>query len=119
MEIILQGLFIGNGWPDPVDMLKYDNYLYELGLIDFNAKVEFSNAQRLAVDLIEKEKCEEAADAINQIVGGSGGSTGGGLWGPPKRLDFFMRIILQRTTGYYLCLSIDRKRAEIHAVGYE
>ncbi|RZF45368.1 hypothetical protein LSTR_LSTR002811 [Laodelphax striatellus] len=70
IKINLRGLFIGNGWSDPVNMLKYDNYLYELGLIDANAKVEFSNAQRLAVDLIENEKWEEAAEAIDQIVGG-------------------------------------------------
>ncbi|XP_022189329.2 venom serine carboxypeptidase [Nilaparvata lugens] len=70
LKINLQGLFIGNGWSDPVNMLKYDNYLYELGLIDSNAKVEFANAQRSAVQLIEEEKWEEAAEAMDRIVGG-------------------------------------------------
>lgn len=35
MKINLKGLAIGNGLCDPVHMLKYSDYLYQLGLIDY------------------------------------------------------------------------------------
>lgn len=38
LKINLQGISIGNGLSDPEHQLKYSDYLYQIGLIDINAK---------------------------------------------------------------------------------
>lgn len=46
LKINLQGISIGNGLSDPVNQLKYSDYLYQIGLIDANTKQQVYNYEQ-------------------------------------------------------------------------
>lgn len=56
------GLAIGNGLCDPEHMLKYGDYLYQIGLIDLNARAVFHEKESLGIKYIQEKKWNEAFD---------------------------------------------------------
>ncbi|XP_066137703.1 venom serine carboxypeptidase-like isoform X2 [Euwallacea fornicatus] len=66
--INLQGIIIGNGLSDPKYQFKYGELLYQLGLIDQNALLEFQDIQNLIVNLIEEGRNDDATFYWNQMV---------------------------------------------------
>lgn len=46
LKINLQGISIGNGLSDPEHQLKYSDYLYQIGLIDYNTKQTVYNYEQ-------------------------------------------------------------------------
>ena len=56
------GLAIGNGLCDPEHMLKYGDYLYQIGLIDLNARAVFHEMENLGIKYIQEKKWNEAFD---------------------------------------------------------
>jgi len=56
------GLAIGNGLCDPEHMLKYGDYLYQIGLIDLNARTVFHEMENRAIKYIQEKKWNEAFD---------------------------------------------------------
>jgi hypothetical protein len=56
------GLAIGNGLCDPEHMLKYGDYLYQIGLIDLNARAIFHEMENLGIKYIQEKKWNEAFD---------------------------------------------------------
>lgn len=53
---------IGNGLCDPVHMLKYGDYLYQIGLIDVNGRAVFHEMENLGMKYIQEKKWNEAFD---------------------------------------------------------
>lgn len=56
------GLAIGNGLCDPEHMLKYGDYLYQIGLIDLNARAAFHEMENLGIKYIQEKKWKDAYD---------------------------------------------------------
>ena len=54
------GLAIGNGFCDPEHMLKYGDYLYQLGLVDLNARAVFHEMENRGIKYIQEKKWNEA-----------------------------------------------------------
>uniref|UniRef100_A0A6V7M7A3 Carboxypeptidase n=1 Tax=Bracon brevicornis TaxID=1563983 RepID=A0A6V7M7A3_9HYME len=70
VKINLKGLAIGNGLTDPIHQLNYGDYLYQLGLIDFNGRKQFSEYQQKGIDFINQSKYDEAFEVFNQLIDG-------------------------------------------------
>ncbi|KAJ6640697.1 Venom serine carboxypeptidase [Pseudolycoriella hygida] len=73
-KINLQGVAIGNGLTDPVNQMKYGDYLYQLGLIDTNGQKQFHEYEKLIVELINKGELGAANDAISELIATPTGS---------------------------------------------
>jgi len=69
-KINLQGLAMGNGLSDPVNQLKYGEYLYQLGLIDTNGLKIFTDAEKQGVDCIKKRDFECAFRVFDRLIDG-------------------------------------------------
>lgn len=70
IKINMKGIAIGNGLTDPVNQLLYGDYLYQLGLIDFNGRNEFHNYEKQGRDFINQSKYNEAFDIFNKLIDG-------------------------------------------------
>ncbi|XP_075232370.1 venom serine carboxypeptidase-like [Lycorma delicatula] len=69
IKINLQGLFIGNGLTDPVNMIpKYSEQLYALGFIDYNERIEFNKHEQSIVKAIENEDWDTATVLYTQLI---------------------------------------------------
>ncbi|XP_072754363.1 venom serine carboxypeptidase-like [Anoplolepis gracilipes] len=68
IEINLKGLSIGNGLCDPENQLLYSDYLYQIGLIDLNGKVEFQKYEQQAREFIEQKQFFEAFESWNYLI---------------------------------------------------
>lgn len=97
-KINLKGLAIGNGLTDPINQLFYGDYLYQLGLLDFNGRDVFYKYEKQGNELIQQKKYEEAFDVFDELIGGD-------LLGRPsvfKNLtgfDFYFNILLTRESN--------------------
>ncbi len=67
-KINLKGIAMGNGFCDPVHMLNYGEYLYQIGLIDSDAKDVFDKKKDEAVELINKGCYEEAFQIFDSLL---------------------------------------------------
>ncbi|CAH1392266.1 unnamed protein product [Nezara viridula] len=67
-KINLKGLAIGDGYTDPENMMVYADYLYQLGLVDSNAREELRNLQKETVELIRQHNYSEARVVSNQVL---------------------------------------------------
>ncbi|XP_063977154.1 venom serine carboxypeptidase-like [Diachasmimorpha longicaudata] len=70
VKINLKGLAIGNGLTDPINQLNYGDYLYQLGLIDFNGLELFHAYQKRGMDFINQSKYDEAFQVFNEMIDG-------------------------------------------------
>lgn len=67
-KINLKGLAMGNGLSDPIHQLKYGDYLYQLGLIDWNGLSLFHQYEKKGKELIEKRDFAGAFDIFDQLI---------------------------------------------------
>lgn len=67
-KINLQGLAIGNGLSDPVNQLKYGDYLYQLGLIDTNGLQTFHDVEKRGIDCIHKRDFDCAFRVFDELI---------------------------------------------------
>jgi len=70
-HIPLKGMAIGNGLSDPVNQLKYGDYLYQLGLIDENGMEAFHKAEAAGVDCIQNNDMDCAFDIFDSLILGN------------------------------------------------
>lgn len=60
MKIPLKGMAIGDGFSDPVSMLNYGEYLYNIGLLDLNGKSYFDQEEDKARQFIKAGRFMDA-----------------------------------------------------------
>nr|CAD7409303.1 unnamed protein product [Timema poppensis] len=70
VKINMQGMAIGNGLSDPEHMLHYGDYLYQLGLIDLNAREIFHKQENLTRSYIEEKNWDKAFEAFDLLLNG-------------------------------------------------
>lgn len=70
-----KGMAIGDGWTDPINQLKYDELLYQIGLVDLNQKILLKQKEQEVVDSINKEDWIAAYDGVNELLNGDSGGT--------------------------------------------
>lgn len=70
LKINLQGLTIGNGLSDPVNQLKYGDYLYQIGLIDSNALALVKNYEQEGIKYIQNKQWLEAFKLFDNLLNG-------------------------------------------------
>lgn len=67
-HIPLRGMAIGNGLSDPVNQLKYGDYLYQLGLIDENGLEAFHKAEAAGIECIRNNDMECAYEIFDSLI---------------------------------------------------
>ncbi|RZF45123.1 hypothetical protein LSTR_LSTR011967 [Laodelphax striatellus] len=67
-KVNLQGLMIGNGLSDPVNMMKYGDYLYQTGLIDFEGLSLFHEYENKIVASVNEGNYDKATDLFGELV---------------------------------------------------
>uniref|UniRef100_A0A146L0Q8 Venom serine carboxypeptidase n=1 Tax=Lygus hesperus TaxID=30085 RepID=A0A146L0Q8_LYGHE len=67
----LVGISIGNGWIDPLRMVDYSNYLWNLGFIDLETYRIFSRIEENIRSLILSCKYVEASKALDEYIRGN------------------------------------------------
>ncbi|XP_025835840.1 venom serine carboxypeptidase-like [Agrilus planipennis] len=70
VPIYLAGVIIGDGFCDPVNQMYYDEFLYQIGLIDLNGKTQFREVEEKIISLIKNERWREAFDSFDQLING-------------------------------------------------
>ncbi|XP_069669042.1 venom serine carboxypeptidase-like [Periplaneta americana] len=61
LKLNLQGISVGNGFTDPLTLLSYSLYLYELGFVDTNTYNSMKDLEEKCKSLIQEENYMEAA----------------------------------------------------------
>lgn len=70
LKINLQGLSIGNGLSDPEHQLKYGDYLYQLGLIDANARKTVQDYEQQGIKYIQSKQFDKAFQIFDNLLNG-------------------------------------------------
>ncbi|KAF7288078.1 hypothetical protein GWI33_000131 [Rhynchophorus ferrugineus] len=70
LKINLQGLSIGNGLTDPINQLKYSDYLYQIGLIDSNGRKVFQSYEQQATSYIQNNQFIKAFKVFDELLNG-------------------------------------------------
>ena len=60
IQINFKGMAIGDGFSDPVNMLNYGDYLYNIGLLDENEKLYFEQEEDKARNFIQQKQWTNA-----------------------------------------------------------
>ncbi|XP_062128401.1 venom serine carboxypeptidase-like [Drosophila sulfurigaster albostrigata] len=68
IHIPLRGMAIGNGLSDPVNQLKYGDYLYQLGLIDDNGLAGFHAVEAAAEECIRNKDMVGAFKIYDSLI---------------------------------------------------
>ncbi|CAB0016838.1 unnamed protein product [Nesidiocoris tenuis] len=70
LKINMKGIAIGNGLIDPPNMLKYGDYLYQIGLVDSNGRDRIKIEEKKIVDLANQRKYNEAFKIFDTLLNG-------------------------------------------------
>jgi vitellogenic carboxypeptidase-like protein len=62
LYVSFAGMAIGNGFCDPAYMMKYGDFLYQIGLIDVNGRTVFHEIENLGMKYMQEKKWIEAFD---------------------------------------------------------
>ncbi|KAF5273909.1 hypothetical protein FQA39_LY01024 [Lamprigera yunnana] len=68
LKLNLKGLAIGSGYSDPINQYDYDEYLYQIGLIDSNIKRQMKELQEKAINHIQNEEWIQALDIFGLLI---------------------------------------------------
>ncbi|KAB0794557.1 hypothetical protein PPYR_11396 [Photinus pyralis] len=69
-KINLQGLSIGNGLSDPINQLRYGDYLYQIGLVDTNVRKHMLNMEIKGIKYIQHEDYANAFRVFDDLLNG-------------------------------------------------
>ncbi|GJQ71733.1 hypothetical protein Trydic_g11426 [Trypoxylus dichotomus] len=69
-KVHLRGIAIGSAFCDPVNQIAYGDYLYEVGLIDHNARERFYFLENCIKEHIKNNKWVEAYQTFDYLIGG-------------------------------------------------
>ncbi|KAF2889047.1 hypothetical protein ILUMI_17126 [Ignelater luminosus] len=67
-KINLKGLIIGNSWTDPKHQSTYSDISYQVGLIDFNTKLEFIKYENTLQKLIDRKQWKAASEYWDRFI---------------------------------------------------
>ncbi|BES89977.1 Carboxypeptidase [Nesidiocoris tenuis] len=70
MKINLKGIAIGNGFCDPPHMLKYGDYLYQIGLVDSHGRDQLKAEEQKIVELADQGKYVQAFLTFDAMLNG-------------------------------------------------
>ncbi|XP_018320252.2 venom serine carboxypeptidase-like [Agrilus planipennis] len=70
VKINLSGLSIGNGFCDPENQVYYDDYLYQLGLIDLNSKIQLRKIEEQGLNYIKNKQWYLAFKTFDDLIDG-------------------------------------------------
>uniref|UniRef100_A0A1B6E5I6 Carboxypeptidase n=1 Tax=Clastoptera arizonana TaxID=38151 RepID=A0A1B6E5I6_9HEMI len=68
IKINLQGMFIGDGWSDPLTQTNYGDYLYELGFIDTAQRKLYYQAQKKFEKEVKNGDYENASTTLDSLT---------------------------------------------------
>lgn len=68
IKINLKGLAMGNGFTDPINQLKYGDYLYQLGLIDDRGLAIFHEYEKKGTDFIRNKDYTSAFKIFDILI---------------------------------------------------
>nr|AAZ43093.2 serine carboxypeptidase 1 [Triatoma infestans] len=113
----LKGIAIGDGFCDPVSMLNYADYLYQIGLIDMNTKKEMQKLQDITVNLINLEQFGLATETMSQIILDIP-STGESIFANKSGFSYYYNYIHYKDDNTHgdmdKFLNTDEMRAKLH-----
>ncbi|XP_049785115.1 venom serine carboxypeptidase [Schistocerca cancellata] len=89
LQINFKGMAIGNGLSDPEHMLKYGDYLYQLGLIDSRGRDLFHEREELGVKYIQEKNWDAAFHVFDALLNGDLLSTGTLFYNLTGFLNYF------------------------------
>lgn len=69
-NINLKGIAIGDGWCDPETMMKYGDFLYQVGMVDEKEATVFHAEENKITDLIRNKQYYEAFEVLDSLIGG-------------------------------------------------
>lgn len=91
-KINLKGLAIGNGLVDPIHQLNYGDFLYHLGLIDFNGRDMFVDYQNEIIFYIKNGEFMRAFEIFDKMINGDK-FKGGTLFKNLTGFDFYFNFL--------------------------
>ncbi|XP_075211052.1 venom serine carboxypeptidase-like [Lycorma delicatula] len=69
-EFNFKGVYIGNGFTDPENMMHYSEYLFQLGLLDDKGKAQFEMYEQEIVRKIQQQSYTEAFNLFDAMIDG-------------------------------------------------
>ncbi|EEC06223.1 serine carboxypeptidase, putative, partial [Ixodes scapularis] len=70
VKINLKGIYIGNGFIDPVSMMNFADYLYQIGLVDKSSATFIRQQTEIIVELIEDGRYLDALNVVDPLLAG-------------------------------------------------
>uniref|UniRef100_A0A1Y1NIH7 Carboxypeptidase n=1 Tax=Photinus pyralis TaxID=7054 RepID=A0A1Y1NIH7_PHOPY len=67
-KIRLEGVAIASAFSDPLNQLKYSDYLYQIGLLDSKLRREMKQIERKSREAIEQKDWRAAADVFAELI---------------------------------------------------
>lgn len=116
VKINMKGLAIGNGLTDPVNQLLYGDYLYQLGLIDYDGRDQFHAYEERGKDFINQSKYNEAFEVFNKLIDGDLNSAPS-LFKNLTGFDFYFNYLKNKDNDESLWMSEFIQRVDVrHAI---
>lgn len=108
-KINLKGLAIGNGLTDPIHQLNFGDYLYQLGLIDLNARNLFMETRNEGVECLKKGDFICGFRVFNKLLGEYFSSFSG-----YSNTYNYLKTVDDDTSSYGIFLQKSQTRRALH-----
>ncbi|XP_064487426.1 probable serine carboxypeptidase CPVL [Ornithodoros turicata] len=85
----LKGMVIGNGYTDPVHMLNYADFLYQVGLVDEQQAAKIRMLQKRVKRLIQEKRWVDAYMIVDHLLVGAYAHSGTLLYNMTGRTHYY------------------------------